>query len=465
MKDADSELDDEIAFHLEMRAKELVEEGLSPAAAEAAARSRFGDRDRIRYQCLRIRRGGDEHMRRANFLEQVRQDLLYGLRQLAANRGFAAVAVATLALGIGATTSIFSVVYAVVLRPLAFENPESIALVGENWQDLGPTNVSIGNFVDWRRASEDVFERLASLDYENFNLSENGEPERVLGARVSRGFFELLGMPPLHGRWIHEEEDRPGSARVAVLSERLWARRYGADPAILGRDVSLNGIPHTVIGVMPKEFSYPADDQELWVPAAFTPGQEAMHDEHYLDVFGRLRRGISYQAAQARMDAIGAEQEKLYPKDSSGIRVVPYAEWLSGDYRKRLLVMMGAVGLVLLIACTNVANLLLARGAARAREMAVRAALGAGTGRLARQVLVETLILALLAAIAGTALSVWFTESFVSSAPRGVPRLEETRVDPVVLAFTLAAALAASLLSGLLPAFTAARAEIPALRG
>ena len=337
--------------------------------------------------------------------------------------------------------------------------------MGENYQNLGPINVSIGNFVDWRRASSDLFEQLAALDYESFNLSDGPDPERVLGGRVSHGYFELLGMRPLHGRWFLADEDRPGGERVAILSHRLWTRRYGADPAVVGREIHLNGIPHVVVGVMPKELSYPAYDQELWTPIAFTPAQEAMHDEHYLDVFGRLRPGISYEAAQARLDVIGEEQKKLYPNESSGIRIVSYGEWLVGDYRARLLILMGAVSLVLLIACTNVLNLLLARGAARSREMAVRAALGAGTARLARQVLAETFVLAGVAAVLGTALGFWMTETLIAWAPEGVPRLEETRIDPAVLGFTLLAAVAASLLSGLVPALSAGRAEIPALRG
>ncbi len=465
MKDSDSDLEDELSFHLEMRVCELIEEGMSEAEARREARRRFGDLGRVRAQCRRIRREGETHVKRAAYFEELRMDLANGLRQLWANRGFAAIAVLTLALGIGATSSIYSVLRAVVLRPLAFEGSERIALVGENWQDLGPTNVSVGNFVDWRRASADVFEHLAALGYESFNLSDEGEPERILGGRVSHEYFELLGMPALHGRWFLADEDRPGAERVAILSHRLWTRRYAADPAVVGREIRLNGIPHIVVGVMPKEFSYPADDQELWTTAAFTPAQEAMHDEHYLDVFGRLRPGLTYEAAQARLDVIGAEQEKLYPIDSSGIRLVPYGEWLVGDYRTRLLILMGAVSLVLLIACTNVANLLLARGASRSREMAVRAALGAGVARLARQVLAETLVLALVAALLGTALGFWMTETLIAWAPDGVPRLEETRIDPAVLGFTLLLAVAASLLSGLVPAFTAARAEIPALRG
>jgi predicted permease len=465
MKDPDSDLEDELSFHLEMRIRELVDGGLSDVEARAEARRRFGDLSRVRAQCRRIRREGEIHVKRAAYLDELRRDLVYGIRQLWEARGFAAIAILTLALGIGATTSIYSVLRAVVLRPLAFNDSERIALVGENWQDLGPTNVSIGHFVDWRRASGDLFEVLAALDYESFNLSDGPDPERILGGRVSRGYFELLGMRPLHGRWFLADEDRPGGERVAILSHRLWERRYGGDPGVVGREIRLNGIAHIVVGVMPSEFSYPALDQELWTPAAFTPAQEAMHDEHYLDVFGRLRPGISYEEAQARLDVLGEEQEKLYPNETSGIRLVPYGEWLVGDYRARLLILMGAVSLVLLIACTNVANLLLARGAARSREMAVRAALGAGTGRLARQVLAETLVLALVAAALGTALGFWMTETLIAWAPEGVPRLEETRIDPAVLGFTLLAAIAASLFSGLVPALSAARAEIPALRG
>ncbi len=465
MKDPESDLEDELSFHVEMRIRELIEEGWSEADARSEARRRFGNLDRIRAQCRRIRSEGETRVKRAAYVDELRHDLAYGARQLWVNRGFAAVAVLTLALGIGATTSIYSVLNAVVLRPLAFEEPGRIVLVGENWQNLGPSNVSVGNYVDWRRASEDVFEHLAALGYESFNLSDGGDPERVLGGRVSRGFFELLGMPPLHGRVFLADEDRPGNERVAVLSHRLWVRRYGADPSVVGREIRLNDLPHAVVGVMPREFSYPADDQELWTPAAFTPAQEAMHDEHYLNVFGRLRPEVSYEAAQARLDVIGAEQEKLYPNESSGISLVSYGEWLVGDYRRRLLILMGAVSLVLVIACTNVANLLLARGAARSREMAVRAALGAGTGRLARQVLAETLVLALVAAALGTALAFWMIETLIAWAPQGVPRLEETRIDPAVLGFTLLAAVAASLFSGLVPALSAARAEIPALRG
>jgi len=464
MRRPGDDLEDEISFHLEMRARELVDEGWPQEEARAEARHRFGDLRRIRRQCQTIRKEQEVHVRRAAYLEELLKDLAYGVRQLWAARGFSAVAVLTLALGIGATTSIFGVLRAVLLKPLAFENPERIALVGENWQNLGPVNVSVGNFVDWRRASSDLFEHLAALGYESFNLSDTGEPERVLGARVSHGFFELLGMPPQEGRWFLAEEDRPGNASVAILSHRLWVRRYGSDPGVVGREVRLNGVAHVVVGVMPKEFSYPADDQDLWVPAAFTPAQEAMHDEHYLDVIGRLRKGISYEAAQARLNAIGEELEKLYPNDTSGIKIVPYGEWLVGDYRTRLLILMGAASLLLLIACVNVANLLLARGAARSREMAVRAALGARAGRLVRQLLAETSLLAALASVFGTLLGFWMTEALIARAPDGIPRLSETGIDPAVLGFTVLAALLASLLAGLLPALSGARAEIPALR-
>jgi predicted permease len=465
VKDPEEDLDDELAFHLEMRVRELVEEGLGEAEARSEAQRRFGDLGRVRAECSRIRSKGETHVKRVAYLEDLRIDLRNGLRQLWTNRGFTFIAILTLALGIGATSAIYSVLRAVVLRPLAFDDSERIALVGENWQNLGPTNVSIGNFVDWRRASGDIFEHLAALHYQSFNVSDEGEPERILGGRVSHGYFELLGMPALYGRWFLEEEDRPGAEPVAILGNRFWTRRYGADPAVVGRRIRLNGVPHTVVGVMPKDFSYPAEDQELWTPAAFTPAQEAMHDEHYLDVFGRLRDGVTYESAQARLDVIGAQQEKLYPIDSSGIRIVPYGEWLVGDYRVRLLILMGAVSLVLLIACTNVANLLLARGASRSREMALRAALGAGAARLARQVLAETLVLALFAAALGTALGFWMTETLIAWAPDGVPRLEETRIDPAVLGFTLLIAIAASLLSGLVPSVSAARVSVPALRG
>jgi predicted permease len=464
----DDEIDDEIDFHLEMRAKELVSEGRSEEQARAEARVRFGDPDAVRSECAGIRKRRDERRHRIARLFELRRETLYTLRQLARSPGFALVAVLTLGLGIGTTTAIFSVVRAVVLKPLPFIDPERIAQLGEDYQNLGPTPASIGNFVDWREGGSDVFTELAALDYENFNVSdasESVEPERVLGGRVSRGFFELLDMPPLHGRWFLDEEDRPGQNRVAILSHRLWSRRYGAEPGILGREIRLNTVPHTVVGVMPEDFSYPADDQELWTPIGFTAEEEAMHDGHFLDVFGRLREGVSYRAAQARMDAVNEEMKKLHPNDVSGIRIVPYAEQLVGDYRARLFLMLGAVGLVLLIACGNVANLLLARGSARAREMAVRAALGAGTARLARQVLLETFLVALAGAALGTLVAHWTRDALVQWAPRGVPRLDETRVDAPVLVFALSLAVVSSLLAGLVPALAATRNETPALRG
>jgi predicted permease len=459
------EIDDEIEFHLEMRAKELVAEGRSLEEARVLARLRFGDLDAVRNECVGIRRRRNEHMSRNARLSDLWRDLVYSLRQLARSPGFTLVAVSTLGLGIGTTTAIFSVVHAVVLRPLPFASPERIALVGEDYQDLGPTPVSIGNFVDWRRGGVDVFDGLAVLDYESFNLGDDGEPERVLGGRVSRGFFELLGMPPLHGRWFRDEEDRPANNGVLILSYRLWSRRYGADPEVLGREIRLNTVPHTVVGVMPKEFSYPAEDQELWTPIGFTAEQETMHDGHFLDVFGRLKPGVSYEAAQARMTTVTEEMEKVHPNEVSGIRIVPYGRQLVGDYRARLLLMLGGVGLVLLIACSNVSNLLLARGSARAREMAVRAALGAGTGRLARLVLVETFLVALAGAALGTFVAYWMRDTLVHGAPRDLPRLDEIQIDAAVLAFALGLAVFSSLVAGLVPALGATRTETPALRG
>jgi predicted permease len=399
-------------------------------------------------------------MRWATYVDGFRQDISCGTRQLGAEPGFTCIAVLTLALGIGTATAIYSVLRAVVLRPLAFHNPGRIAFVGENYDNLGPISVSVANFVDWRRKSEDLFEHLAAVDSENLNLSDVHEPERVPGARVSREYFDLLGMPPLHGRWFLPEEDRPGSERVVILSYRLWVRRYAADPTVIGHEIRLNGIPHTTVGVMPQDFSYPAYDQELWVPIAFTPEQESSRNTHYLDVFGRLRPGVSYEAAQARLDVIGEEQRKLYPNDSFGIRVVPYAEWLVQGYRHRALILMAAGALLLLTACINVANLLLARGASRLREMAIRTALGAGMSRIARQILTEVSLLAFIAAVLGTTFAFWITRALIAWAPESVPRLEETRIDLLVLGFMLVVALAAGLCSGLLPAVYAARAQI-----
>lgn len=396
------------------------------------------------------------------WISECRDDIRFAVRQLAKAPGFAAVAGLTIALGIGATSAIFSVVHAVVLRPLPFPEPERLMVVGEDFEGRGrPSDVSVGNFNDWRTHATS-FSALGAEQYVSINLSDNEQPERVVGGRVTHTFFTVFAIPAEHGRVFTAEEDVPGRDGVVVLSHRLWTRRYGADPEVIGRVISLNASPFTVIGVMPARFDLTVDVEELWTPAAFTPEQLAEHDEHYLSVIGRLAPGASPAQAAAELRTIYAQMQKQYPGESQvslGV-IEPLHRRFVGDYRQRLLVLLGAVGLVLLIACGNVANLLLARGGLRSREMALRAAIGASRGRLVRQLLTETLVLTALGGAAGVLIASLGVPALLAYSPEGIPRLEQARVDGLVMAFAAGAALFSALLTGLVPALRAASTDL-----
>jgi putative ABC transport system permease protein len=453
--------DDELRFHLEMRAAELAETGLPEEQAQAEAARAFGDLSGIRREIRHIDRQTERQMRMTHWLLDLRQDVVSAARQFRKAPGFTAAAVLTIALGIGATTAIFGVVNAVVLRPLPFAQPERLVLV-EEWVRGQSNNVSAGNFVDWRAATLDVFTHLAAVNYVNVNLADTQEPERVLAGLVSRGFFEMFGMAPLHGRFLRPEEDRPGSDAVVVLSHGLWVRRFAADAGIVGQTIRLNDRPHVVVGVMPAAFDYLADNGALWAPIAFTPEREAMHDEHYLAVFGRLVPGATLAHANARLVAVAAEIEKRFPKDNEGVsaRAFSYGEWLVQDVRQRLFIWLGAVACVLLIACANVANLLLARGTGRARELAVRASLGASRWRIVRQLLAESLVLAIVGAAGGVLLAWWATHLLAATGPASLPRLFQAEVDGIVLLFAVALTMTSAVAFGLVPALRAARTDL-----
>jgi putative ABC transport system permease protein len=456
-KSVDDEVGEELDFHLEMRTREHMARGLDPAAARAAALRRFGDIDRVRATCRDIALRRDSDMRRRINLSELRQDVTFALRQLAANPGFTLVAVLTLALGIGATTAIFSAVNAVVLRPLPVPRPDQVLSVSEVWRGEAG-DVSPGNY--WTLAEEQrVFSSVAVMGYSSFNLAEGESSERTVGARVSASFFDVFGVPPAFGRVFGAEEDQPGREQVVVLSHRLWKRRFAADPGIVGRDVRMNGLPYRVLGVMPARFDFTAESEELWVPIALTPERKAMHDEHYLAVMARLRDGVSPAQVEQDLAKISADLLRSYPREYAerSFRAEPYIQQLVGDYRTRLLVLLGAVVLVLLIACGNVANLLLARGAARAREMAIRSALGAGRGRIVRQLLTECAVLALVSGAAGMLLAWWGVHTLISIMPPGVPRFEQTALDGTALAFAFGISILSSLVFGLAPALRAGR--------
>jgi predicted permease len=370
------------------------------------------------------------------------------------------VAVLTLALGIGCTTAIFSAVYAVVLRPLPLRDPARLMLVGEIYDGV-PRVMSVGNYVDTNEAVPDFEDGLAALNYANFNLADETAPERVVGARVTANYFEVMGVRPLLGRTFTVDEDLPGSDRVVVLSHRLWTRRFGSG-AVVGRSVRMNGATYQILGVMPESFDLTTESEELWTPIAFTAEQRVMHDEHYLSVYGRLRPWLTRQQLQSKLDAVAARLRHDFPKDDETVTfgTVPFVEQFVGDVKQRLLTLLAAVGLVLLIACGNVANLLLARGAARAREIAIRAALGAGHWRIVRQLLTETLVLAVVAAGAGLLIARAFIAAVVAWSPNDVPRLEQARIDPIALGFAIGVALVSSVICGLAPALRVARPDV-----
>jgi predicted permease len=456
-------VDDELAFHLDMRAEEFEARGLTPEAARAEALRRMGDLEKVRGTCRALGEAKERDMQRAEWFEEAWQDLRFAARQLVRARALTTIAALTLALGIGATAAIFGVVDAVVLRPLPFDHPERLVRLRASSRDGGVSSVSSANFLDWRAQGGAAFEAMAAEVQTGLTLTDNGDvPELLDGSRVSGDYFRVFGVRAALGRTLLPEDDAPGRGNVAVLAARTWAKQFRSDPAILGRSIRLGGQPFTVVGVMPPSFDYVENGSHLWVPLALTPKDAAQRGAGYLTVIGRLRPGRSAADAEATMVPVARRLARQYPEydKDQGIRVRPFAAELTGDYRGRLLTLLGAVGFVLLIGCANVANLLLARGAARAKELAVRSALGAGRGRMIRQLLTESVLLALVGGVLGAALAVGGVRALVAVAPPGVPRLEQAAVDTRVLAFTLLLSVASSVVFGLAPALRAARPDL-----
>jgi putative ABC transport system permease protein len=387
-------------------------------------------------------------------------DIRFAVRSLRRSPTLTIAVVLTLALCIGATTAVFSVVYAVLFRPLPFANPTELVLFREVWKGM-PGSMSVGNWADAKREDR-LFAHLVPMSGASMNLAGSDVPENVTGARVGWDFFRLLGVAPAIGRGFLPDEDRPGSDGVVVLSDGLWRRRFGADRGIIGREIRIDGVPRQVIGVMPASLDYALYDEELWLPAAFTPEQLAQHDEHYLTVLGRLKPGVSLSQVQPELDQIARDLQERYPQENSqrGLGVANLHEELIRDYRTRLFVLLGAVAFVLLIACANIANLLLARATARARETAIRAAVGAGRRHIVRHALTESLVLAAGGGALGVLAAYWGVAALVALGPADIPRLGLARVDGPVLAFVLLLTLGAGLVFGLAPAARMA-AQLP----
>jgi putative ABC transport system permease protein len=392
-------------------------------------------------------------------METIWQDVRYGLRMLAKNPGFTVIAVLTLALGIGANTVIFSIVNSLLLRPLPYPKAEELVVVWETGKTFGPMSISYPNYEDWRAQAKAV--DIAIFRRQSFTLTGEGEPERLRGSLASASLFDVVEVPPQLGRSFRADEDRPGGDRVAILSHGLWERRFGSDEGVLGRKLTLNGVLHTVIGVMPARFSYPSNT-DAWVPIGPYSDDPAWRERgNHPGIYGVGRLKRSLEEARAEIEAIAVRLEAQYPQANAGNRVAltPLRGYLVQDTRPVLLILMGAVGLVLLIACANVANLLLARGVARRREVAIRATLGATRWRIAQQFLTESLAIALAGGALGLLASRWGIGAILALNTGFTPRTGVVEMDTWVLGFTAGLSILTGLVFGIAPAWRAARGE------
>jgi predicted permease len=462
------EMEEEMRFHLEMQIEQNLASGMAAEEAHYAARRQFGNQTWLKE--------ASREMWSLRFIETLIQDLRYGARTLMKSPGFAFVAVLTLALGIGANTAIFSVINGVLLRALPYYESERLVMV---WADrpilqarigLADFPVAVADFVDWRSQNQ-VFEQMAALETQRMNLTGEGEPESVVSLRASASLFPLLGAGFAVGRAFLPEEDKADAHRVVVISHGLWRQRYGADPKLIGQKITLDNETYTVIGVTAPDFQFPRRGEvpylggvtkvDLYLPNAFTPKLINDRVGDSLMVIARLKPGVSVEQASADMNAIARRLTEQYPQTNTdkGVRLAPLQQQMVGKAQTALLMLLGAVGFVLLIACANVANLLLARAAGRQKEVAIRAALGASRWRVLRQLLTESLLLAISGGAAGLLMAWRLVELLLAIAPDNLPRAYDIRLDTRVAGFTLLVSLLTGIVFGLLPALQTSKID------
>ena len=445
----DKERARELEAYLEIETDENIARGMSPEEAHYAAHRKLGNTTLIREEIY--------HMNSFGWLEAVWDDVRIAVRKLVKTPSFSLVAVLTLALGIGANTAIFSVVYAVLLRPLPFKDPGRLVMVWETWRGDSHSVVSAANFRDWKEQSK-TLEHMSTWWGFGGSIVINGEPTAIMGDCVTSEFFGALGVMPARGRPFTSEEQRQDGLRVVILSDSLW-RRLGADRALPGKTVEINRGPYRVVGIMPPRFNFPEGD-EVWLP--LPPSVLAKVEGHSLRVVAKLKPGISLAQAQTEMDTIAARLRQANPKDNEGIgvNVVSLHEQKVGEVRRALLILLGAVGCLLLIACANVASLMLARATTHKREFALRRAMGASRGRLIRYVLGESILLALAGGGLGMVWAYFGVRAFVALDPVKLPRIQEVAVNPRMLLFTLLSSLFTGILFGLAPALRSSSPEL-----
>jgi len=449
----ESELDREMLYHLERQVEENIATGMNAREAREAASRTFGGVSQIEEEC--------RDMRRTQYLENLLQDLRYALRMLGKSLAFTVVIVLTLALSIGANSAIFSVIDGVLLKPLPYPQAERIARVFYRSTSYAKFTMNHWDFLDFR-ARNRSFENFAMYTHADVQLSGTGsDPVKLSAFRISAGYFRVLGVQPARGREFDFSEERRGNGNVVILSDRVWRNQFGAAADILGRKVLLNSQPHTVVGVMPPGVDHPGnwynsvaygDTVDAWTPFTFY-GNPNNRGSHYVEGIGRLKSGVTIEQASADFNGIMSELASQHEGDQGWtIYMVPLFQEIVGRVQKMLLVLLGAVGVVLLIACVNAANLLLARAATRQKEIAVRAALGAGRGRLVRQMLAESLLISLLGGALGALIAVAAVRALLSFLPPGFPRTDAIHVNGFVLGFTALVAIATGLFFGMVPA-------------